>query len=487
MSTKKLLILLGVFLALFAFVLLFERHQPTTDEAQQTKKRLVSVKPEDVAAVKIERPDLAPVVLARDGTRWRLDAKPASPADTTSVDALVGDLCRLEMLGEARTSFDPKEFGLDTPKATATLTLKDGRKTVLRFGKEIPGTDATAAADDGRFAAVKFAPMAQMSKPLDEYRSKSLVEVPSAEITRITLTRGASKTVIAREEGKTPGEWRIEAPVQDLASQTFVEQMLSDLTSARVSEYVPLPAGELGRVGLAPPVASLTLQKGSEIVSEIAFGAAKADAAGKMYARRGELVLLVDDRIQEDLTKEFTALRETRVCPVDSWSVSRVSFEANGVRAGAERVEGEWRSGGRTVPASAPEELIEKMSRAEARRFVAKKDYASAGIPVAKKGKAPEPLAVYEVTPEKATKPTVATFYPASNGAAPMVAVEVSGRSEAMLVDRLVLDDLKALAARLKASGQGVPTPTMPPAPTAAAPTAGPQASATKPAPAKKT
>src|SRR5439155_4254758 len=147
------------------------------------------------------------------------------------------------------------------------------------------------------------------------------------------------KTVLVRGEGKTPGEWRIESPVSDLASQSFVEQLLSDLTSARVAEYVTLPASELTRVGLAPPAVSLTLQKGTEVVSDVAFGAAKADAAGKIYAKRGDLVLVVDDRIQEDLAKEFTALRETRICPVDSWSVSRVSFEANGVRAGAERVE----------------------------------------------------------------------------------------------------------------------------------------------------
>jgi hypothetical protein len=107
---------------------------------------------------------------------------------------------------------------------------------------------------------------------------------------------------------------------------------------------------------------------------------------------------------------------------------------------------------------------------------VAKKEYAAAGIPVAKKGKALEPLATYEVTPEKATSPTVVTFYPANaSGAAAMVAVEVTGRSEAMLVDKGVLDDLKSLAARLRASSLGVPTPTsVPGAPTAApaAPTA---------------
>jgi hypothetical protein len=469
MSTRKLLVLLGVFLALFAFVILFERHQPTTDESAQSKKRLLSFKPEDLTEVTIERPGLLPIHLTRVGTtRWRLEGKPSGPADSGTVDALVSDLSRMEILGEPRTSFDPKEFGLDAPKATATLALKGGEKKTVRFGKEVPGTDATAASEGNRFAAVKWAPLAQMTKPVDEFRSKALVEVPSQEITRITIVKGASKTILGRGEGKTPGEWRIESPIQDLAAQTFVDQLLSDFTSARVAEYVALGEPELGRVGLAPPSAIVTLQKGTEIVSDVAFGAAKAEGAGKIYAKRGDLVVVVDDRIQEDLGKEFTALRETRICPVDSWAVSRVSFESNGVRAGAERMEGEWRSSGHAVPAALPEELVEKIARGEARRFVAKKDYASAGIPVAKKGKAPESLAVYEVTPEKATSPTVVTFLPA---APPMVAVEVTGRSEAMLVDKALLDDLTGLAARLRASGLGMPTPVLPPTRTPPPPT----------------
>src|SRR5439155_27000460 len=116
---KKLRVLLGVFLALFAFVFFFERHQPTTEEAAQAKKRLLSFKPEDVAALTIERPDLQPVVLTRlRASRWRIDAKPAGLADTGTVGARVSDLSRMEVLGATWTSFDPQEFGLATPKAT---------------------------------------------------------------------------------------------------------------------------------------------------------------------------------------------------------------------------------------------------------------------------------------------------------------------------------------------------------------------------------
>src|SRR5260221_14504785 len=121
--------------------------------------------------VTIERTGLLPIHLTRVGPRrGRLEGTAPGPADSSTVDALVSDLSRMEILGETRSSFDPKEFGLDAPKATATLVLKGGEKKVVRFGKEVPGTDATAASEGNRFAAVKWAPIAQMTKPIDEFR-----------------------------------------------------------------------------------------------------------------------------------------------------------------------------------------------------------------------------------------------------------------------------------------------------------------------------
>ena len=65
MPTKKLLILSGVFLALLAFVVLFERKQPTSAERAKSAKRLVDVNGEDVVSVLLERPGLPRVELLR--------------------------------------------------------------------------------------------------------------------------------------------------------------------------------------------------------------------------------------------------------------------------------------------------------------------------------------------------------------------------------------------------------------------------------------
>ncbi|MDL1952322.1 DUF4340 domain-containing protein, partial [Acidobacteria bacterium ACD] len=366
-STRKLLVLTGVFLALLAFVVFFERHQPTSEQAARARKKLLDFETAEAVAVTVERPDLPKVALARGPEdRWLVGGE---PADAATVDGLVADLARLDLVGETRTEFDPKEFGLDAPKATVVLGLKGGASHTVLFGSEVPGTDATAAAVGGRFGAVKYAPMAALRKPLDDFRSKNLVEVPSADVTRMTIAKGTSRIVVARSAGTAgspPGDWRLEEPVKDLASRTFVDELLADLSSSRVSEFPTLGPSDLPRVGLAPPSATVTLQKGDQVVASLAFGATKADVAGKLYALRGKTPVVVDDRVQEGIAKELSAFRETKICPLDTWNATRLSVDLGGTVGGAEKVEGEWRSGGRTVPATAVEDLLERLSRIEA-------------------------------------------------------------------------------------------------------------------------
>jgi hypothetical protein len=452
MSTRKLLILTGIFFALFAFVFFYERHQPTSDERAAAKKRLLDFKADAVTGLLLERPDLPKVDLKKGPAgRWTIAADPPGRADGFAVDALLADLGRLELVGEARTEFDPKEYGLDAPRGKATLVFADGSKRFVSFGKEIPGTDGTAASDGSRMGAVRAAPLATLAKPLNEYRSKKLFDTPISEVSKVAVVKGPNRIVLARSPGdakKAAGPWRIESPVADLANGAFVERLLADLSSAQISDYPPVSATDLPRVGLAPPSAVVTVQKGDAVVANLAFGAAKADAVGKIYAKDDALVVVVDDRILEEIGKELSAFRETRLLPLDAFRVRRLQFESGDLRTGAERTEGEWRSAGRSVAASLPENFLGVLSRAESRGFVAKKDYAARGIVAGPKA---VPLAAVEVLEESDVTPdTVRFFTAAAGGGPPLVAAEVSGRPDALLLEAAILEDLRREAGRLR-------------------------------------
>jgi hypothetical protein len=43
----------------------------------------------------------------------------------------------------------------------------------------------------------------------------------------------------------------------------------------------------------------VTLEKGTEVVARWPFGSSKADTTGKIFAKSGNVIVLVEDRIQE--------------------------------------------------------------------------------------------------------------------------------------------------------------------------------------------
>ena len=471
MSTRKLLILTGVFFALLAFVVFWERHQPSSDEAAKARKRLVELDPKEVSRLVLERADQGKVELARKDGRWNLEGPKGGAADAVAADGLAADLARLDLLGETRTEFDPEAHGLARPRVRVTVTTADGKARTILFGDPVPGADATAVAADGRLGSVRFAPIAQLTKPYDEYRSKSLLDVPTSEIERVTVVRGPNRVVAVRDGAG----WRLEQPVADLASGPFVDQLLADLAGVRATEFPTIAAADMPRIGLSPPAAEVLLGKGKEVLARLAFGAAKADAAGKLYAARDGVVMVVDDRAQEALGKELSAFREGRLFPLETWLVTRVVFESEALRAGAEKLDGTWRSAGREVEGRIPEDLLERLGRAEARRFVTAKDLASIGLASVRR-RAPVPAGSVEVLLEKAKAPVrIAFFTTPPLAAEQLVAARVDGRGDTLVVDASVWDDVRSFAVRLKAAGAAGPIPTAGPGSSPTVPTAVPR------------
>jgi hypothetical protein len=166
--------------------------------------------------------------------------------------------------------------------------------------------------------------------------------------------------------------------------------------------------------------------------------------------------MVVDDRAQESLGKELSAFREGKLLPLDTWLVTRVVFESGALRAGAEKVDGSWRSAGREIEGRIADDLLDRLSRTEVRRFVPVKELATIGLATTRRKK-PVPVGMVEVLLEKAKEPTRADFYVSRElETEKSVAVQVSGRGDTLVVDAGVWDDILSLASRLKSAPAAV-------------------------------
>ena len=156
---------------------------------------------------------------------------------------------------------------------------------------------------------------------------------------------------------------------------------------------------------------------------------------------------VVDDRVRESLDTEMSAWREGKVLPLDLPALRRVSFAADDLRAGAEKVDGAWRSAGRDIPASVAEALGGGVTRAEVKSFYPRR---------AGKAAKEKPVATLELLIEGEIPARVVSFFEAPPGVAGFLA-EATGRPEPMLVEKSVLDDLRHQAAALRDAATGKP------------------------------
>src|SRR3954468_16442958 len=209
MKPRTLLILLVLVLGLGAFIWLYERKLPSSEERETLGKKVFALEKGDVTAVAIDAPkgsvrlERAPAPKPvkdkkdqKEGTDepaadWRLTKPLAARADAFAVDRL---LDAVTSLSKTRTldEVDPKAVGLDKPRATVRLTTKDGEK-VLRIGAEVPPGGSTIAGVEGQKGAyvVSDAVLSEVDKAPGEWRDHQVFRGNREAVQRITLTGGA--------------------------------------------------------------------------------------------------------------------------------------------------------------------------------------------------------------------------------------------------------------------------------------------------------
>ena len=374
MSSRKLLVLTGVVVALFAFIFFFERKMPTTGERQQ-KGDLHWDLPEDrVQRIRIERSGET-VELARSGEAWRLVKPEEYPADSFAASALASELADLKNPGGGPASDGkPEDYGLASPAASATIMwteAKDSAKRLSRtidFGIDIPGTDVTAARVRGS-PGILFVPAsvaASIKKPADELKSKDVFGASPLDVARIDVARGRGSLALAKKNGV----WWLEQPLTDLADKDVVERLAGDLSSLRVAEFVPRSqAADLAALGLRPPVFRVTITDAKGAKHVLDLGSTRSDG-NSVYASRQGQVMSVGNSILEELSREAVSFRDRRLVRFDRSGVTGVEARVGGARRSFVRSAAGWSVDGRALIASAADDLLTALGDAESLAFL---------------------------------------------------------------------------------------------------------------------
>ncbi len=397
MNWRNTLILALIVLAGFAYFRFFEMKRPSTEEAKRQAQNVVNFDRNKIDGIVIQNGDQK-IEIRRRENKWRLETPIKDQADGAVVENLLSDLESWQKEGTipAKDIDTDKsklaEYGLSNPKLKLKLLGREKPPEIL-FGKD--------AALEGRmyvrFQNSKETYLATQSvrkdidKKPEEFRDKKLTDVATAQVRRITL-----KTPAGEMELEKRGEhWDILKPLRARADDGKVGDLISQITSARIQQFVADDRGDLRPYGLAEPRGSITLydqeQKKDQKVElgesikvfgredkgqTLQIGSVPEKEKDQVYVRfapRGSVYTL-PKKVEEIVNTKPADLRDNHLVRIDTNILDRITIDTPGkAKTVLGRKDGNWTIAGRNnAPADsrAIRRLIDTLQNERVTRFV---------------------------------------------------------------------------------------------------------------------
>jgi len=390
MKWKTTLVLFVIAGGVFAYLYFVERNRPGTEEAARRSQSVVNFDRNKIDGVVIQNGD-DKIDIRKHDDKWRLETPIKDQADASLVNNLLFDL----ESWQKDASISAKEmdadkskladYGLASPKLRLKLIGPDAPPEIL-FGKD--------AALEGkmyvRFENSKetFLTSQSIRKDLDkkpeDFRDRKLTDLIMAQVVRLVLKTPAGEM----ELQKTGDHWDIMKPLHTRADDQKVSDMIAQVTTARIQQFVADDRGDLHPYGLAEPRGSLTLfaqddksasrtdSSRGEQGQTLQIGSVPEKEKEQVYVRFSPraFVYTLPKKIEEILNNKPNDLRDRHFVRIDTKILDRLTIDAPGKgKTVLARKDENWTIASRnSAPANSSEvrRLIDTLQNEQVTKFV---------------------------------------------------------------------------------------------------------------------
>lgn len=451
MKPRTLLVLLVVVLGLGAFIWFYERDLPSSEERAELQKKILKLEKDGVSAISIDgskgRVRLERIATAKQAVKDDAAAEPAGEwrivepltfrADSFAVDRLLEAVASLE---KERTleEVDPRDVGLDKPRATVRLKTRDGLK-VLKLGAEVPTGGTLIAGLEGEEDAyvVSDSILADVDRAPGDWRDRVMFRGDRDAVQRITLTGAAGGPVVLAKH--RDGFW-IEKPLADRADRDLVTGLFSDLEGLTAERFLDgsQPTAELG---LAPPkdVVDVVFQGKPPVRIELGAlvtGAAapEGQTAGELtWARVGSTVFQVRTRLAESIRRAPADWRAMQLSALEVHDVESAIVRDDRTSLQLTRAGTDWKRGDTLISYLPVSDLLFAVTGARADRLLTPEESQTLHAGLAK------PLFTFKLRSQEMGEETVILYPPLPEG----VPARVSGRQTVLLLPAGALQEIQ--------------------------------------------
>src|SRR3984893_17341942 len=379
MKWKTTLVLFVIAAAVFAYLFFVERNRPGTEEAARKAGNVVNFSHDKINGLVIQNGDDR-IDLRRRDDKWRLEIPIKDQADSSVVNNLLMDIENWQKdaaisAKEMETAKNKlADYGLANPKLRLKL-LGPNAPPEIFFGKD--------AALEGkmyvRFENSKETFLATQSvrkaidKNPEDFRDRKLTDLIMAQVVRVVLKTSAGEM----ELQKKGDHWEIVKPLHTRADDQKVSDLIAQVTTARIQQFVADDRGDLHPYGLAEPRGALTLFAQDDKQGQtLQIGGLPEKEKDQVYVRfspRG-FVYTLPKKIEEALNNKPNDLRDRHLVRIDTKILDRVTIDAPGKgKTVLGRKDENWTIASRNnAPANSDEvrRLIERLQNEQVTKFV---------------------------------------------------------------------------------------------------------------------
>ena len=319
---------------LFAFIYFVERHTASMTSTEVAAPRLLSIKPEEITKIQLERVlDATNKVLTwleKTNQSWNLTFPLFYPAQQLGIEDLLQALAHVT----SETYITPQElaathrsiaeYGLDVPAATLTL-YRGAARTAVLFGSKTPVGDnvyVQLLTSPGIYV-VRGDIFDRLPHSPNDWRDPYLINIAGLSLDRMEV-RAAGQGFALQETNKS---FYLSKPQMMRASRPRVEALLQKLQLVRVANFISDdPRVELEPLGLQQPEAELAFGYGSNDVVVVQFGKSPTNDPSLVYARclSHMNIVLVPKTILDAILTPHTELRDRHLFSFSPTELDRI-------------------------------------------------------------------------------------------------------------------------------------------------------------------
>jgi hypothetical protein len=335
MKTKTTLLLLIVAVAVALYIKFYESKGPNTEEAKRQAGNVVNFERDALEGIVIQNGDDR-IELRKQNQKWRLDAPFKDQADRGAVENLIADLDAWQKLDSIPASEIAKdkskldEYGLGKGKLKLKL-LGKGMPPEITFGNDaaLQGRMYVRVGDENDVFIAPQSVRNDIAKKPEDFRDKKLTDLTTAQVTRALVKTAAGEM----ELEKKADHWEIVKPLRARGDDQKIADLLAQITTAQIQQFVAEDRGDLRPYGLAEPRGSITLFAIDDKTGQtLQIGGVPEKEKEQVYVRftARNAVYTLPKKIEEMLALKPADLRDRHLVRIDTNILDRITIDAAG-------------------------------------------------------------------------------------------------------------------------------------------------------------